>query len=126
MKTLAMLLSLFFCTILLNAQSQTPAPVQTQIQSGNFAFNATVEGYTLDKNVGERSTSIEITFAKPFEKKPKIVLTVCMFDGDTKSNVRYKIEPYSISRDGFMIRATTWSESKIYELRGNWIAHLEN
>jgi len=118
MKAMTIVLAFFLSTIFLQAQSQ--------IQSGSFNFNASVPGYTLDKNTGERSTSLEITFDKPFDKKPNIVLSTVMVDAETKSNLRYRIEAYSISRDGFMVRVTTWVDTKIFGLSGNWIAHTEN
>ena len=101
------------------------AVAQSSVQSGAFSVTPTVTGFTLDKGTGERSVSIEITFDKPFDKKPKIVLSTVSIDTDNKSNVRYKIEANSVSRDGFMVKVTTWADSKIYSLGGNWLAHSE-
>jgi len=118
MKTLSIVLAFFLSTVFLQAQ--------TQVQSGSFNFNSSVAGYTLDKNVGERTTSIEVNFNKPFDKKPKLVLSTTMIDSETKTNLRYRVEAYSVSRDGFMIRVTTWGDTKIFGLNGGWIAHTED
>ncbi|MCK9210702.1 MAG: H-type lectin domain-containing protein [Ignavibacteriaceae bacterium] len=118
MKTFTIVLAFFLSTIFLQAQ--------TQLQSGSFNFNSSVPGYTLDKNIGERSTTIEVTFDKPFDKKPKVVLSTVMIDAETKSNLRYRVEAYPISRDGFMIKLTTWGDTKIFGLNGNWLAHADN
>ncbi len=98
---------------------------QVQMQSGKFSASSSTPGYTLDKNSGDRSTTIEVTFDKPFDKKPKIVISVTMIDTDVKTNVRYNVEATSISRDGFTLKISTWSETKIYGIGGNWIAHTE-
>ncbi len=98
---------------------------QTQIQSGKFSANKSVEGYTLDQNVGDRSMTIDVSFLKPFDKKPNISLSVIMIDAETKSNIRYNVEASSISRDGFTIKISTWSDTKILGIAGNWIAYAQ-
>jgi hypothetical protein len=98
---------------------------QVKIQTNKFSANTSTTGYTLDKNSGDRSVTIEVTFEKPFDKKPTVILNVNMLDADTKSNTRYSVEPTSISRDGFTIKISTWSESKIFGIGGNWIAYSD-
>lgn len=98
---------------------------QTHIQSGTFILNTETEGYSLNKLTGDRSVIKEITFDKPFDKKPKVVISVTSLDSDTKTNIRYRIEAISISRDGFTVKLSTWSDSKIFALNGNWIAYIE-
>jgi len=119
MKTFTLVLAFFLSTIFLQAQAQS------QLLSGSFSFNSSVAGYTLDKNTGDRSTSIEVTFDKPFDKKPKVILTTTLIDADSKSNLRYSIEAVSFSRDGFMIKVNTWGDTKIFQLGGSWIAYTE-
>ncbi len=98
---------------------------QAQIQTGKFSANSSVQGYTLDQNSGDRSMTISITFAKSFEKKPQVTLSVIMLDADTKSNIRYNVEASSVSRDGFTIKISTWSDTKILGIAGNWMAHSD-
>jgi hypothetical protein len=128
MKSFSFLLSFFLFSILVFAQ--TPATTQTvspvQIQSGAFNLAAGTEGYNLDKSTGERSTTLEVTFEKPFDKKPKVVLAADFLDTDTKTNLRYKIEAISISRDGFTIKVSTWADTKIFGIGGNWLAYNAN
>lgn len=98
---------------------------QSKISTGKFSANSGSQGYTLDKNQGERSYLIEITFPKPFDTKPVVVLTVTMVDADKGTNTRYSVEPVSISRDGFTVKVTTWSDSKLFGVAGSWIAYSE-
>lgn len=101
------------------------ADAQQMIQSGKFSANGETPGYTLDKNTGDRSLTIEVTFLTPFETKPEIVLSIIGFDSDKTENLRYSIEAKSVSRDGFTIKINTWGASKIYGLTGNWLAHTK-
>jgi len=101
------------------------ANAQQMIQSGKFSVNGDTPGYTLDKNTGDRSLTIEVTFLTPLETKPEIVLSIIGFDADKTENLRYSIEAKSVSRDGFTIKINTWGASKIYGLTGNWLAHTK-
>ncbi len=101
------------------------AYAQVAVQSGKFSANADTPGYTLDKNTGDRSVSIDVTFLVPFETKPDIVLSVVAIDADKAENMRYSVDAKSISRDGFTIKINTWGASRIYAITGNWIAHTK-
>ncbi|MFO7446546.1 MAG: H-type lectin domain-containing protein [Ignavibacteriaceae bacterium] len=101
------------------------ALAQDGVQSGKFAVNTATASYNLHKNSGDRSVTIEISFTKPFDIKPTVVLSVTQLDADKDTNVRYSVDASSVSRDGFTIKVSTWADSKIYGLSGQWIAHVE-
>ena len=98
---------------------------QTKIQSGSWSVNQSVPGYSLDNNIGERSVTLDILFAEPFAKIPKIILTITQLDSDKDVNLRYKPEAISISRDGFTLKVSAWADSKIFSLSGSWLAYVE-
>ncbi len=98
---------------------------QTQIASGSFSASTGSSDYTLDTNTGERTVLVEVNFKKSFDKKPQVVLSVTHCDIDNKANTRYDVEATSISRDGFVVKIKTWSDSKIYSIQGNWLAYSE-
>ena len=93
-----------------------------QIESGTFFANSKTAGYTLNANKGDRSVSIEVTFTEPFKVKPNIVISVSQIEAGNDARVRYNVSPQFISRDGFIIKISTWSESKIYQIGGGWVA----
>lgn len=95
------------------------------MESGSFVANTNTKGYTLDKNTGERTVLVEVNFSKPFNIKPQVLLSITNCDLDTQTNVRYSVEATSISRDGFVVKITTWSNTKIYSIGGTWLAHSE-
>lgn len=97
-----------------------------QMQSGKFVVSKASNGYTLDKNTGDRSYLLEVNYPIPFDKKkPTIVLSVTGIDAEKEVNLRYKVEAISVSRDNFTIKISTWSDSRIYELDGTWLAYTE-
>ena len=93
-----------------------------QIDSGTFSANSTTPNYTLDKNSGDRTITIEINYHTAFDKKPEVILSVNQLDASTNSNVRYEVKTISVSRDNFIIQIKTWSESKIFGISGTWLA----
>lgn len=94
-----------------------------QMQVGTFsADKASVKGYSLDGGSGERTVTIEVTFDKPFEVKPTILLSVNAIDSDKDVNLRFEVKASGVSRDGFTITIRTWSDSKIYFISGVWMA----
>lgn len=96
-----------------------------QIQSGTWSTKAGDSGYNLDSNTGERSMTIEVNFPKPYDVKPKVIISVTQLDTDKGFNSRYNVEVLSVSRDGFTIKIRTWADSKIYSISGNWLAYTE-
>ena len=98
---------------------------QPHLQSGSFTVNHSTANYTLDQNTGDRSVSIDISFDKPFDKKPSVIAAVSMIEGDTKSLIRFNVSASSISRDGFTLNISTWGDSKILTIGGTWLAYSE-
>ena len=93
-----------------------------KMQSSSWSVNQSLAAYSLDKNDGERSMTIDIDFETPFKEKPQIFLSVAQIDADKESNLRYNVEAISISRDGFTIKVRTWSDSKLFSISGYWVA----
>ena len=100
----------------------TGYPSAQNMQSSSWSVNQSLAAYSLDKNDGERTMTIDIDFVKPFKEKPQIFLSVAQIDADKESNLRYNVEAISISRDGFTIKVRTWSDSKLFSISGYWLA----
>lgn len=104
------------CAALMSAQST---------QSGSWSVTPATPGFSLDKNTGERTMTVDIDFDRPFDTKPDIVLSVTQVDADKEVNFRINVEAMSISRDGFTLKIRTWADSKVYSLSGFWLAHTD-
>ncbi len=99
--------------------------VSAQTQSGDFFFDKTSPGFNLDKNNGMRFVEKEITFPKPFDTKPTVYVTVSLLDAASKTQMRYAVEPKGVSRDGFVVKISTWGDTQINGIGGMWFAQAE-
>jgi len=99
--------------------------ISAQTQSGQWSTKAGDSGYNLDTNTGERSMTVEVNFNKPYDVKPKVMISVTEIDADKGFNTRYNVEVLSVSRDGFTVKIRTWSDSKVYSISGYWLAYTE-
>ncbi len=94
-----------------------------EIQTGTVEVSATTPGYaSLQKGNGERAVMIDVAFAKSFEVKPDIIISVNSIDIPKESSIRISAKAISISRDGFTIIVKTWEDSKINGVTVSWIA----
>lgn len=97
-----------------------------QVLGGTFEANSSVSGFTLDKNSGDRFYSTYVSFEKGFDTMPTIMLTVTKLEAGKDTNLRYQVSAEAVSRDGFTIKIKTWSDTKIYNIGGNWAAIAAN
>ncbi|MCF8240427.1 MAG: H-type lectin domain-containing protein [Melioribacteraceae bacterium] len=94
-----------------------------QILSGSYKADYNSAGYSLHQNSGARTFTIDVVFEKKFDSRPEIVLTVNELDAEAQNNVRYRVEAKAVSSEGFLLTITTWGDSKVYGVGGNWLAH---
>ncbi len=99
--------------------------ISAQTQSGGFFFDKSAPGYNLDKNSGMRFVEKEINFPIPFETKPIVYVTVSVLDAISNSQIRYSVEPKGVSRDGFVVKISTWGDTQINGIGGMWFAQAE-
>lgn len=99
--------------------------ITAQTQSGGFFFDKSSPGYNLDKNSGMRFVEQEINFPVPFETKPIVYVTVSVLDAISNSQIRYSVEPKGVSRDGFVVKISTWGDTQINGIGGMWFAQAE-
>lgn len=112
-KSLLFIVLLFAFAVTTHAQ---------QVLTGTYRFDKKLANYTLDKESGDRSVEMEVTFAKPFEVKPEVLVSVNYLDADKDLNLRFELKTLSVSRDGFTIQVKTWGDTKIYAIGGGWMA----
>ncbi len=98
---------------------------QKQVQSSGWYVNQTIPSFSLDKNSGERTVTLEISFSNHFKIKPNIFLSLTQLDASNEANLRYKAEAISVTRDGFTLKISTWADTKIFSLSGYWLAYSD-
>ncbi len=89
---------------------------------GQFTAGAETEGWNLNEGNGVRSVQIMVLFDKPFESAPTVTLGVTGFDISNEKGVRLTVKVEKVTIAGFVIRVTTWADSKIFSVNGDWFA----
>jgi len=98
---------------------------QSVIQSGNYFYTKDSPNYTLNANAGKRIVEYEITFSKPFDKKPGVIIMPTLIDAESGTQIRYSLRATGISRDGFVLLAEVWGDTKLNSIGGCWLASAE-
>lgn len=98
---------------------------QSSVQSSWFYYTKDSPNYTLNANQGKRMVEFEVTFSKPFDKKPKVVIMPSLMDAEKATQIRYSIRATGISRDGFVLLAEVWGDTQLNAIGGFWLAHTE-
>ena len=98
---------------------------QSVVQSGTYYYTKDSPNYTLNANQGKRIVEYEITFNKPFDKKPSVVIMPSLIDAESATQIRYNIRASGISRDGFVLLAEVWGDTKFNSIGGFWLASAE-
>ena len=92
------------------------------IQSGNFSADAEQAGYALHQGDGLRAFEIDVVFKKSFESRPDVMVMVNRIDASNSANLRYLVETRAVSSEGFLLKISTWADSKVYSIAGSWVA----
>ncbi len=92
------------------------------IAHGQFTAGPETEGWNLNDGTGQRSVQIMVLFDKPFESAPTVTLGITGFDISNEKGVRLSVKVEKVTIAGFVIRVTTWADSKIFSVSGDWFA----
>lgn len=104
------------------------APAAGQVlDAGTFAADLTAEGWSLNGGSGRRTHILFIRFARPFPARPAVLLSLSGLDGGAGSdgNVRVTVDAENVTREGFVLTITTWADSRITGVSGQWLAATE-
>ncbi len=93
--------------------------------SGTFTGDITSDGWSLNGGSGTRTHTVFVKFTKPFSKAPMVLLSLTSYDGAAgkDGNVRVSLKADQITRDGFAIQISTWGDSRVAGVGGNYIAY---
>jgi len=95
-----------------------------QLAEGRFAADVSSEGWSLNTGSGTRQHIVFVRFSKAFVEMPAIVLSLTAVDGAPAhdGNVRVALKADNITRDGFVVRISTWGDSRVAGIEGTWLA----
>ena len=98
--------------------------VAQSVQKGDFSANIASENWMLNGGTGTRTHIVFVKFVKPFASIPTVMVSLTGYEAASgkDGNVRVSIKPENISRDGFVIRVSTGSDSRVAGVQGSWFA----
>jgi hypothetical protein len=114
--------------LLVVALLSAAAPAAGQVlDAGTFAADLTAEGWALNGGSGRRTHILFIRFARPFAVRPAVLLSLSGIDGGAGSdgNVRVAVDAENVTREGFVLTITTWADSRVTGVSGQWLAAAE-
>ena len=94
------------------------------LEQGGFAAGVNSEGWSLNSGTGTRSYIVFVRFPKPFAEKPSVLLSLTSIDGAPArdGNVRITLKADNVTRDGFVVKISTWGDSRLAGIEGSWLA----
>lgn len=81
----------------------------------------TIEHYHWSKTPSQNTR--EITFKRPYQSPPKVVVWLNLFDMNANVNWRVKTFATDVTATGFNLHIDTWSDTKIMCTMASWIAY---
>lgn len=98
--------------------------IAQSMQKGDFSANITSENWMLNGGTGARTHIVFVKFDKPFASMPTVMVSLTGYEAASgkDGNVRVSIKPENISRDGFVIKVSTGSDSRVAGIEGSWLA----
>jgi len=77
-------------------------------------------------NQPQASTIRQITFPRPYEAPPSVVVWLNELDMGSSAGWRINAYATNISQTGFTLHIDTWADSVLYSAGDTWIAHSAN
>jgi hypothetical protein len=71
---------------------------------------------------GSRERRVAVAFSEVFKTIPSVMVTLEMFDMDSRTNQRAETVVENISLDGFEIVFRTWGDTKVARANASWLA----
>lgn len=117
MKRLPLIVTILFLMLSFTAFGQN-------LQKGDIEADLNAEGWSLNAGTGVRTHIIFVTFQKPFETVPSVVLALSGYDASVGKDgtVRVALKTEKITREGLVIKVQTWADSRVGAVYGSWMA----
>ncbi|MBC8192621.1 MAG: H-type lectin domain-containing protein [Candidatus Marinimicrobia bacterium] len=88
------------------------------VETGMYTFEQDPQIAT---GKGDRETPHKIVFGKPLISPPEVVAYITAIESEQKWNTRIGLRVKDITASGATIVVNSWSGSKLYRARINWI-----
>lgn len=92
------------------------------LQGSCLLFSDYAHGGVMWTGEGERESRHLVTFASAFMAPPLVHVSITMWDMDSATNARADIAAEHITPRGFQLVFRTWSDTRVAQLRADWLA----
>jgi hypothetical protein len=91
-------------------------------QGSQHMFTHSETGGPMWSGTGTREQRQAVVFSSKFKLKPMVTLNVSLWDCSAETNLRANLYAENITAAGFVIVFGTWGDTKIANLRVDWLA----
>ncbi|EFA85909.1 discoidin I [Heterostelium album PN500] len=99
-------------------------PIKHTITKTGLVIDET-QKFNSGEPIGEKYSEHVIKFNKPFPRVPEVVCALTQIDCAQDKSLRIRVFAKDITKDGFTFVFMTWYDTKLYGLRGSYIATLD-
>lgn len=95
--------------------------------SAIVVLDHSLDGWTLldppfDNASSSRVFHCPVAFNRPFAAAPIVHVGLVGIDAGKDANLRIRVRPVDITPAGFMLRAETWWDTRIWSVEVSWLA----
>ena len=110
--------------LLFVAHMMSPSSAAQSTQKGDFVADGNNEGWSLGAGTGSRTHIIFVKFTKPFDAPPVVMLSLTGHSSISGKDgqINLGIATDKVTNEGFVIKVSTWGDTKVYAVYGSWIA----
>ncbi|MEP3346893.1 MAG: H-type lectin domain-containing protein [Litoreibacter sp.] len=90
-------------------------------QGSRVLFSDYIDDGPMWTGTGPREHRFDVKFAENYATVPNVMVSIAMWDSDTKTNQRMDIAAENISESGFELVFRTWGDSRVARVRANWM-----
>ena len=91
------------------------------LQGSRVLFSDYIDDGPMWTGTGPREHRFGVKFDEPYASIPNVMVSIAMWDSDTKTNQRMDIAAENISETGFDLVFCTWGDSRVARVRANWM-----
>ena len=94
----------------------------TQVETGSALVFAHYPDKYMWTGSGDRAVTVYVKFAHPKDGVPKVSAALGAIDAGNGHNMRVALAVQDIDERGFNLVASTWGDTQLAQVNGNWIA----
>lgn len=109
----------------LEERTATLEAARVVLQTGTVGGSLQEGSWTLEET-GDNVVDIPVTFSTAFSRAPKVIVVLKNVDaGTTANHMMVDASALNVTRNGFTVRFSDYSDSSIWAANATWIAYTD-